>query len=962
MGWQVRGRESLRWALLAASALTVAACAPVAAVGPTTPTVEAPAKAAAPVWAQDISDLKADPAVRYGVLPNGMRYAVKRNTQPAGTAALRLRIEAGSLQEEPDQLGLAHFLEHMAFNGSKNVPEGEMIKILERKGLEFGPDTNAYTSFGETVYQLDLPNVQQDTIDTGFKLMRETTDRLLMEQGAIDRERGVILSEERARATPEFRILKGRYDFWLKGQLLPERFPIGDVNIIKTANRPRFVDFYQKYYRPERGLFVVVGDIDVDKVEAQIKATFADWAQPGVDGPDPSQGAVAPRGAEYLTLIEPQGPTNASIAYLGAPDLATDTRAERTRDWAQALAFAVVNRRLGKIARSADPPFIGAGVGVSNVEESAEILSLQVSAKPGAWAKAMSAGEQEWRRAITFGVTQSELDREIEEYRASMQQAATGADTRATPDLADGITGAVDDREVFTHPAEDLALFEAAVKGLTAETVSASLKQSFAGKHGPLVSVASSLPIAGGTDEVKAAFEASQKVAVTPPATETAKPWDYLSFGTPSAIVERREDKELGVTFVRFANGVRLNVKPTTFDKDEIGVRVRMSGGYASLPRTSPVYGWGMPFSVPEGGLGRFDREALDQALTGRVVGGAMSVGDDAFVLRGATRGADLELQMQLLTAYITDAGWRDQGLRRLQASFQNQVKQSANAPSRLVFRELPGILRSGDPRSTFPTLAQVEAANMAQYRALLEPLFKSAPLEVTIVGDTTVEAAIKAVDDTFGALPKRAESAPAPGLAAIPRFPAGRAEPILLQHEGRADQAMALIAFKGRDFSDFRKARAQILAREMMSLRLTDEVREKQGAAYSPGVFAEQSFVFPGYGFMAAFTETPPDQVDTFFTTANGIAAELREGRFDQDLIDRARKPLLEQLTNAKKTNGYWLGQLTDAQSNPRRLAALRTADAELASLTRDDVIAAAKELFVDANAIRIISTAKAR
>jgi zinc protease len=331
------------------------------ASAPAAPLAALPNKPDFSFWPHEFSDLKPDPAVRYGVLPNGMRYAIKKNSQPKGTAALRLRIASGSIQETDAQQGLAHYLEHMAFNGSKNVAEGEMIKILERKGLAFGPDTNAYTSFGETVYMLDLPNVEKDTIDTGIFLMRETADRLTISQAAVERERGVILSEERSRDTPELRASKARYDLWLEGQIVSRRFPIGLIETIKAADREKLVDYYQKFYRPERALFVVVGDIDVDAMEAQIKKTFADWSQPGPGGADPDLGKVVKRGQQAKVLVEPKGSTQVSITYVSAPERSADTAAERQRDLRRELAMAVVNRRLERLARADNPPFIGGG-------------------------------------------------------------------------------------------------------------------------------------------------------------------------------------------------------------------------------------------------------------------------------------------------------------------------------------------------------------------------------------------------------------------------------------------------------------------------------------------------------------------------------------------------------------------------------------------------------------------------
>ena len=278
-------RSPRRLLLLAASSLALMGGAALPAVALTPPSAVATQNAQpSKPWAQAASDIPADAAVRFGVLPNGMRYAIMKNATPPGQASLRLRIAAGSLMENEDQLGLAHFMEHMAFNGTTNVPENELLRILERLGLAFGADTNAFTSFDQTAYTLELPRTNDETVDTALMLMREAAGNLTLDQGAIDRERGVVLSEERARDTPPYRVYKERLDFFLKGQRPPTRYPIGKVEVLQTAQAAEFTDFYNRYYRPEQTVVVVVGDFDVDAMEARIKAKFGDWTPSGPAG------------------------------------------------------------------------------------------------------------------------------------------------------------------------------------------------------------------------------------------------------------------------------------------------------------------------------------------------------------------------------------------------------------------------------------------------------------------------------------------------------------------------------------------------------------------------------------------------------------------------------------------------------------------------------------------------------
>jgi zinc protease len=911
-----------------------------------------------PLWPHIGSDLKPDPAIKYGVLPNGMRYAIMRNTQPAGIASLRLRFGAGAMGESERTRGIAHFLEHMAFNGSQNVPEGEMVKLLQREGLAFGPDTNAYTSFGETVYMLDLPDTDAQTLDTGLKIMRETASRLLLAQDAIERERGVILSEERRRDSPEYRALKARFEFLLKGQPLVTRWPIGVPETIRSVSSADFRAFYDANYRPENALFVVVGDIDPAQLESKIGTLFADWQPVGAAAPEPSYGAIARRGPSASHYTEAGMPSGLGITWVTPFVEEKDTVARTKRDITRSLAYAVVNRRLERIARQADAPFISADISRSELESSAVLASLDISHRPGQWRTAMSAAEQELRRALRFGVTQAEVDREVSEFAAGFQAAAESAATRDTRSLAGAIPAAFDSGDVLVHPSDNLAIFNEAKASFTAPRVSAALREVFRGQ-GPLIFATSPDPIEGGDAALLEAYKASVRTPVTRPTAQAETSFVYTDFGPEGVVAERTKNAEFDVDLIRFANGVRLTLKKTPFQEKQINVNVRLRGGLATA-ETPPGLSILSSFVMNEAGLGKMTTEELERALAGRIVGASFGFGEDDLTYSGGTRAEDLALQMQVLAAAVTDPGFRPDGLVRIQQAAENFIRQYSTAPDRVLDRDAGAILRSGDARWRFPTLAQVQALNMDAFRAAIAPTLATAPIEITVVGDFDAEAAIKAVAQTFGALPARAEP-PAPPARTI-RFPAGAPAPIQLTHEGRADQAGAFIAWPAVDFSDPRKARAVRLARLIFENRLTEEYRENLAATYSPQTDEDLSLVFPGYGYIAATVETPPADIAKFFATVDKIAAELREGKIDDDTIERARRPNVDQLKTSERGNGYWMAVLSDAQSNPRRFALMRTRISDMEAITKAEIIAAARATFDNAKAVRIVVTPQAK
>jgi zinc protease len=907
---------------LASASLTPAAALPRLPFGPAASA--APLKLAPGEWPQSRSDLKADPDIRFGALPNGMRYAIRKQSIPPGQASLRLWFDAGSLMETDPQRGLAHFLEHMAFNGSKAVPEGDMVKILERLGLAFGADTNASTDFDETVYKLDLPRTDAETVDTSLMLLREAAGNLTIDAGAVDRERGVVLSEERARDTPPYRIYKDRLAFLLPGQRLPTRYPIGHVDVLQKAPASEIVDFYRRWYRPDRAVLVAVGDFDVAAMEAKIRGRFGDWQAASPAGPLPDLGKINPRGTEAKLVIEPGAPLTMQIVWVRPPDLAPDTVAERRKDLVEQLGFAVLNRRLSRLARSPEPPFLGAAGFKTDQGRSADLTMMSVNAEPNRWRQALAAVDQEQRRAVEYGVRQDELDREIEEVRANLQASAAGAATRRQSELANEIIGALLDQEIVTSPAQDLADFEAAVKDLKADRVSAALKTAFEGQ-GPLLFMASPNAIPGGEQTLLAELTSSRKVAVAAPTAPTQVVWPYESFGTPGKVAEQKEVTDLDTVFVRFENGVRLTVKPTKFRDDEVLVRVNVGDGLLDLPKDRASTAWSASAFI-EGGLKQISSEDMERVLAAKVYGARFGIAEDAFVLSGSTRTDDLPTQLQVLAAYLAEPGWRPEAFQRMMGAGKTLHDQYESTDSGVIARDLGRLLHNGDRRWGFPSRQEIADARLADLQGQIMPNLSTGPVEVVIVGDITVEKATEAVARTFGALPARPAAAAVPSAQREVGFPAGVATPVALTHKGRADQAIGYIAWPTTDYwANPQRARETAIMGEVMRLRLTDELREAQGATYSPSVGYNHSFTFPGWGYMSASVEVPPQKLPEFFTDVQKIAADLRAKPVSADELSRAKKPRVDTLERARVTNQYWLSELSGAQAEPRRLDFIR-------------------------------------
>lgn len=911
-------------------------------------------------WPQAASDLAPDPAVHYGVLSNGMRYEVLANHMPKGQVSLRFRIAAGSFQENERQSGLAHFIEHMAFRGSAHIADNEAFRILERFGAALGADSNAYTQQSETVYKIDLPKNDAAGIDTALMLMRETAGDLTLSESAVESERSVVLSEERAGDTPAARIGKDQRAFLFKNQPIGGHLPIGDVEVLKTARAADLRAFYEAYYRPERATLVVTGDISPEAIERKIKLRFTHWRGRGPAGGDPDYGAPEKRGREFGGRIEAGAPTFATLAWTRPVDPRPDSRA-REKDWLIVdLGLQIFNQRLDDMRLSANPPFLRAYASFQQLGRSAQMTALGLSATEQGWRTGLEQALKSWHELLANGVTQSELDREIANWRSRLENAAAESTTRRSSPLADELVGDLDAGTVFATPASDLALFDELSRAATMSAVNDALRKAFTG-NGPLVFLGGPQPM-DGAEQILA--EAARGVA-EPRKTEEAggESWPYTKFGAPGQVVDRHEEADLGVTMVRFTNGVRLTVKPTSFHADQILISAALGQGREALApgSASPVWlansgafllGGYKDLAIPE----------IKRLMSGKQTGVAMGLGDNSLRFTGATRPQDLSLEMQMMAAYLTDPGWRPEGLELVRSQMINAFPQWQSNPSAVYLHQAGQLLRNGDARWRTPSLPEVQGARYDELRHLVEPILRSAPIEIAMVGDITVERAIAEVAATFGALPPREAETPAPEANRHIAFPATGAGPVTLHHKGRADQGLAVSGWPTVDgLSDPHAPRILRVLQLILQQRLTDEFRTRLGDSYSPGSEMESSLDFPGYGFILAYAETPEGKMEAFDETLQSIARDLRDKEVSADEFERARKPRIETLLKSQQTNEYWLGTLQRVQTQPIWLEIVRSTISDLQRVTPAEVKALAEVYLRDDRLWRLRVTPEA-
>ncbi|QZH75181.1 MAG: insulinase family protein [Erythrobacter sp.] len=895
-------------------------------------------------WGLEATDVVPDPSIIYGTLENGMKYAIRQNDTPDGAASFRMHFDFGSMGEADDEQGLAHFIEHMAFNGSTNVPEGEMIPLLERLGLAFGPDTNAYTSFDETVYMLDVPNANEEGLETALFLLRETASELTFTPEAVDREREILVSERRVRDSAGLRNFRDLFDFRVPDTLYETRFPIGLDSVLREAPADRLRNLYYRFYRPENATLIAVGDFDVAEMEAAIRERFANWQPRGEAGEMPSPGtADFDREAAFDTFVDPTFSSSAAIYQLRPYTDPADTVAERTRSQLQNLAEIMFDRRITRIANREGSPILGGGFGVAADEGVADYSAVTISTRDGAWAEGLAIAEQELRRALEYGFTEAELQYALTQVESSLRRAAAQADARNNAQLAMALVNAATENDFITDPQYRYELFQAMRPQLTVDAVNALFRDVWS-EGAPLVRVTSK-ELEGGVEAVAAAYQGSTALAVAPPEDVAATAFAYADWGTPGTVRADTTIEDLGIRTVIFDNNVRLNIKQTDFEPGRVRFNVNVDGGTFALEgmnsTAASIY---LQIASQVGGLGQHSFDEITELLAGKQVSTGIGAGNDVFNSGGITTPDDLLTQMQVSAAYLTDLGLRPEADARFGAVIDQVWGQLESQPGQ-VFGLRIGEMIADSPYTDFPSREELGAVNREALREAVLAAGANGAIEIAIVGDIDPDVAIATVAQTFGALPARnAEFSEFTEQRALPFRDLSGEEINDYTHTGQADQALVASVWRTRDDSDFREDMGLRLLSELVQLKGLETLREELAATYSPSVGNNTSSDFTDFGTLSLSAVVDPAQADEVRAIITRLAAELRDEPVSEDMLLRARQPVLESIRLARENNGFWLGVTSSAQSEAERLDRVRTQVEVLQSFTPADLQALAQ------------------
>lgn len=909
-------------------------------------------KAAPAPWLYENSDVPVDTSWTFGVLDNGVRYAVKRNSVPAGQVSIRVRVDAGSLHEEDKELGFAHLMEHLAFRGSVHVPDGEAKRIWQRFGVSFGSDSNAQTTPTQTVYKLDLPNSSPATLDESLKLLSGMVRAPNISESALNAERAIVQAELRESAGAGMELGEAMRQHAFQGQRLANRSTIGSIESLDSASAVGLREFHRRWYRPEKLVVSIAGDADPAELARLVQIHFGGWKGQGAPAADPDFGRPDPKGSIARTVVAPTLPPNVAILYMRPWEKVADTIVYNEQLLVDALAQQIVNRRLVTQARGGST-FSLAEVGQEDISRSADTTTVIITPVGDNWQQAVADVRAIIADALATPPSQADIDRELALFGNALRTMRDSYPFEAAAKQADDIVKAVDIRETIAAPETVVAVFENMRGKFTPERLFAATRALFAADA---VRILRTSPVQDGGDaDVRLASALNDPVAAAASARlagEAISFDDLPALGAPAQIVARNPLRRFGMESVELSNGVRALLYPNKAESGQVRILVRFGRGYQALDPAQAGLFWSGRGVISESGIGTFSRTQIDQLVNGRRIELGFNVDNDAFEYSATTRPEDLADQLRLIAIKMENPNWDSAPLDREKAVAISSYRTFDMSATAVLQRELQYRLSGNDPRWKIPTPDEVGKVDAKVFRAFWEPLLASGPIEILLFGDFEPEPALEALRSTIGAMKPRAATAIA-GKAARVNFPAANAKPLRFTHKGPKDQMAAVIGWPtGAGLAQIGEARQLEILAALFRDRLFEKFRSEQAASYSPDASAAWPDEFASGGFLMAYSQMQPKDADRFFTFAKSVAADLAATPVSKDELQRALEPILQYVERATTGNLFWMNELEGATYNAARYEALGHLYSDYSKVTPEQLQALARKYLVDAKA----------
>jgi zinc protease len=855
--------------------------------------------------------LPIDTAVRTGRLPNGLCYFIRQNARPEKRVSMRLAVNAGAIQEEPNQRGLAHFLEHMAFNGTTNFKPGELVSFLESIGARFGPHVNAMTSFDETVYMLDIPTDRPGYVEKGMLVLHDFAHGISLLPAEVEKERGVVLEEWRGRLGAGSRLTDKQLPVIFQGSRYAERLPIGLPEILKSAPAERLVEFYQKWYRPDLMAVVVVGDLPVDQAEKLVRDTFSKI--PAATGAPATVDTTVPSHKETLVNMstdpEAQG-WSISLAFKGKAEHDTTVRGYR-KSLVESLVSQMLNLRLRDIARRPNAPFLAASAGTSNIGRTLELFEIEATVPEGQITEGLGAIIQEARRMQVHGFSEDELNRAKAALLAAYERAYRERTTSESASYANEYVRHFLEQEPIPGIEMEYKIAATYLPTVTMEEVAGLAKELITDDNRVVLGVAPE------KKETPPPREDMLRTVIARASTAPVDPWKEATAGR--ALVEkdpvagkvtgRRSVAEIGATVLTLSNGVEVWLKPTDFKNDQILFTSYAPGGLSLASEKEFKSAAIATAMVGVGGMGGLNPVDLSKMLSGKIAQASPSISQYSHGVSGSATPKDLETALQLNYLALTAPNMTPDVLELLKRRLTGALQNRDQNPRAVFGEKVEQINTSNHYTADELDPSDVAGLSLDTMRSFYGARFANAADQTYFfVGAFTVDDITPLLEKWVAPLPSTGKRTAVARDVGIRFPPAVVKEEVKKGKEPASQTVLTFFADPGFDEYEMHRTRA---AASVLNMRLREILREELGGTYGVGVGFSNTPPVKGYGTMTIQFGSSPENVDKLVAATLKEIERLKAEGPSTDDVSKVKELERRDLETNAKQNSYWLGSL---------------------------------------------------
>ncbi len=898
-------------------------------------------------WAHEVAgaSLQPDSRVVWGRLDNGLRYALRPHQGVPGRVSMRLVVLTGSMDERPDELGIAHFTEHMCFRGTREFRYEDMIGFFHKLGMEYGSDVNAVTTFDYTAYLLDFRENDAALLGEGLRLFRNFADGVVFDPAIIEKERGVILAEMRTRDGLAEQQSWASLPLVFKGLEFPNRPPIGTEERIRAFTREHFVRFYERGYRPDLMVLVAAGDFSPPDLVGMITQHLGAIPRPATPPPERAEGRLDTAKALRAGLFKVTdiGSAAATVASVAPASRTSDSREARLERLRRSYAINLLANRI-----NSSIPDSGGGSATLETMQGHDAVVAHTTVAGASWAHGILSLDQVVRSTYERGFEQREVEQLQRRLRSLLQHLAEQAPELDPSTLAEGLSDSITGHEVYLGYEEDFRLLQQALAGMTPQNLLQAYRAAW-DLDRMAFHVAGDVTIEGGSGEILTAVQKYRRggLRYLQARTRREAKFELRNWGPTGKVASRTEVPELGATLLRFENNVRLNLIPNRSSPGIVHGVVRVGTGLLEMPGEQPALKEFGLQTLLASGTTHFTTERLGELIEDRLLGFALDVDDfDAFTFRGISGAENLDAFLGIVTDFLYKPIFETFALRseKLKAAM-GRVQGGMGLGEGM--RELTNHLFKGDARFTWGTFNDYLGMSVSEVRNWLQGPFLRGYVEVTLAGDITEEEAVRLVSRTLAALPARAGAKTTmlpprpPRVTAAPGFK--RIEFVGENHLGLVTGTWPVVApLTVKD-----KAALNVLGK-LLELRIREEVRDRRGLAYSPSVTFTPYNGFPEFALLQSIIDCAPSEAGEIARIVEDIAQAVSEKGVGESEFIGSRGILKGQVRRAFRENDFLLNLFERAQERPESVGeALALRDALIDSVTIEEVDRWARRLL---------------